>query len=393
MNTNDIICDLQCRIIRGIDEIAAISEDWDDLFSRAHEAPAYFSRAWVQPFINEKQVKGQPLLVTVWSDSKLVALLPLTICNYFGIKIAKIVPTTILNYTGLLLDPEYPDSIHTIIEVLARDKIAHAFYNKYTMLLDKDTNRFFEELSNYGFTCRRWERNRCLWTLLEPDFDEVLKSRRTGEQRRWLLNKERRLFKDGDITVNCYNGKDITPEIISRIAAIQKDSWLKEEGKVVFEQPFYQKLLLETGKAGMTYIWLMTKGGEDAAFICSFIVKDRLYLKWLSYRNKYGASSSLSFGKVLFMQMVRYACDNGIRMLDFGFGLDDWKGIWAKDHQNIDLIISGRGSLGRLSLFLCDLFLDLSKCKWRFQQGAGKLRMAFKTKNNLLNYQKEIHIL
>jgi CelD/BcsL family acetyltransferase involved in cellulose biosynthesis len=378
MNEKEINSELQCRIVRGLDSIAELSGDWDNLFKRAHKAPAYFSRAWVQTFITEKRVKGRPLLITVWSDTKLVALLPLTVCNYLGIKVAKVAPTTVLCYTGILIDPNYQEAIRIVVEALFQNKIAHVFYNKYLSSLDEPTNELIAELIRHNFIFKRWKRHVCMWTKLEPSFEQVLESRRTGEQRRWLLRKERRVFKQGDVDVVCYAGKEITPEITARVAAIQKDSWLKAEGKAILNQTFYQKLLIELGKAGIGCIWLMTKDGDDVAFIYALRVKNRLYPKWMSYRNKYGASSSLSFGKILYIQMVRDACNKGISILDLGFGTDRWKNVWATERQSIDLIISGRGFIGQLSSFICGMLLMCAKYKWRLHQHMKKFRMVNK---------------
>lgn len=378
MNKKKAECELRCQIVRGADSIAELSEDWDDLFTRAKDAPPYFSRAWIQTFITEKHVKGKPLLITVWSDAKLVALLPLTICNYFGIKVAKTAPTTILCYTGILLDPDYREAVRVIADIWLREKIAHIFYNKYLASLDKPTNELLAELHRHNFTYKRWKRHVCLWTHLEPNFDQVLKNRRTGEQRRWLLRKERRVFKQGNVAVTCCTGKEITPEITARIAAIQKDSWLKAEGRAVLNQKFYQKLLVEMGKAGIGYAWLMTMGGDDVAFIYALRVNDRLYPKWMSYRSKYGTSTSLSFGKVLYMQMVRDACNKGISMLDLGFGKEKWKNLWATERQSIDLIISGHGFIGYLTPFICGILLKCSHYKWRLHRYIKQFRMANK---------------
>ena len=355
---------LRVEIVRGLEDINNLVQEWDDLYSRSGNATPFYSRAWVHTFVSEKENKGTPILITVWSDSILVALLPLTIRSYCGVKIALGTPADMLCYTGILVDSEYPEALGTIARTCAQEKIAHVFYNKYTPSQDVITNSFFEELSKKGFVCKRWKRHDCLWTCLETSFDEVLAKRRTGEQRRWLLRKERRVFKQEGISVNCYKGREITPEIVKRIGVIQEDSWVKEEGKAVLGQPFYQKLLIEIAKTDLALVWLMTKDEDDIAFIYSLHVNDRLYPKWMSYRHKYGTSSSLSYGKVLYMQMIRYACDNGIRMLDLGFGLDDWKSVWAADKQEIDTLISGRGFIGRIAIWLSGILRMCARYKW-----------------------------
>lgn len=365
---------LHVEVVKGKENIKKINRDWDDLFRRAHKAPPYFSRAWVQTFMTETNFKGTPLLITVRSDSKLVALLPLIVHNIFGLKFAKVAPTTILCYNGILLDPNYPEVNRIVADVLQREKIAHVFYNKYLSSMDEPTNELIEEMGLHNFAFKRWRRHICLWTHLEPTFDQVLENRRTGKQRRWLLRKEKRVFKQGDVSVVCYTGKEITRKITARIAAIQEDSWVKAEGAAILKQTFYQKLLEEIGKAGIGCVCLMTKDGDDVAFVYALRVKNSLYPKWMSYRQKYGTSSSLSYGKVLYMQLIRYACDEGIDFLDLGFGQDKWKEVWASDKQNIDRVIAGRSIIGHTAILCYNILRWYAKIKWFLHRQYKKIR-------------------
>src|SRR4030042_3077186 len=311
MNKKGVESELRGQMVRGTDGINSLTKDWDDLFRRADTAPPFYSRAWVQTFISEKNIKGTPLLMTVWSESKLVALLPLTISSYCGIKVATVVPTTILCCTGILGDPNYHEAFRVIAEVWAQEKIAHVFYNKYTSSRDESTNKLFEELTRHGFVCRRRERHVCLKAHLEPSFEMVLKKSRTRKQREKLLYHERRIFKSGDVKMTRYTGKQITPEVTKRIADIQNHSWVKAQGAAVLGQPFYQKLLVEMGQADIGCAWLMTKDSEDIAFLYALRLDRSLYPKWMAYKLEYG-SSSLSFGKTMCMQVIRDACNENI---------------------------------------------------------------------------------
>jgi CelD/BcsL family acetyltransferase involved in cellulose biosynthesis len=383
MNEKENNSKLHYKIVRGIDSITELSEDWDSLFDRAHKAPSYFSRAWVQTFMTEKCVKGKPLLITVWSGTKLVALLPLTICSYFGIKVAKIVPTTTLCYTGILIDPNYHEAIQIVVQSLLQKKMAHALYNKYMLSLDEPTNELFTELSRNNFTYKRWKRHVCLKSYSELDFDHLLKKTRNSKQRKKLLYHERQVFKSGDVKVTRYLGKQITQDTINRIADIQIHSWLKEEGKAVLVQPFYKKLLCELAQADVGCIWLMTLKNEDIAFIYCLRAHDTLSFKWMSYKLNYG-SSTLSFGKALYTQVIRDACDEGIRVIEFGFGEDRWKQHWATDKEYVNLAISGRDFIGYLAAFICGMLLKCAQYRWKLHQYIKKIRMAIK-KKHLLN--------
>ena len=116
---------------------------------------------------------------------------------------------------------------------------------------------------------------------------------------------------------------------------------------------------------------------EDIAFIYCLRAHDSLSFKWMSYKLNYG-SSTLSFGKALYTQVIRDACDEGISMLDLGFGKDKWKKLWATERQSVDLFISGRGFIGYLASFICGILLKYSYYRWRLHRYIKQFRMANK---------------
>lgn len=354
---------LNIKIVRSLEDIRNLSSDWDDLFKRADNANPYYSRAWIQTFISEAKNNGAPILITAWSDSKLVALLPLTIKNYFGIKAAIGTPSSVLCCTGMLVDSQYQSAIRLIAETCARDKIAHIFYNKLTSSWDESTNNFFDELFHHGFVNRRWKRHVCLKAQLESDFDQLLRKTRNKKQRQKLLYHEKQIFKSDDVVLKRYDGMQITTEIVKRIGDIQNNSWVKIEEEAYLVKPLYQKLLFELGQSDIGSAWVLSNKEEDIAFLYSLRVRDNLYIKWMSYKQKYG-SSTLSFGKALYTQVIREACKEGVNIVDFGFGEDKWKHHWASDKENIYMIISGQGVIGRIAVIFFSMLKKCARYKW-----------------------------
>ncbi|MHC4436675.1 MAG: GNAT family N-acetyltransferase [Planctomycetota bacterium] len=369
--------ELRGQVVRGAGSIDKLDRDWDELFERAHRPAPYLSRAWIQTFISERHIKGTPLLITVWCDSRLVALLPLAVSSFCGIRVAMLVPTNVLCYTGVLVDPDCHEAIRALADICVREKVAHVFYNKYTSSKDEFTNELFTELSRHRFVCRHWQRHVGLQVYLEQSFDRILRKTRTRMQRQKLLYHERRVFKSGGVKVARYIGKQITPEIMARIADIQENSWVKAQGAAVLGQAFYQRLLVEMGKADLGCVWLMTKSSDDIAFLYAFRVKNSLYPKWMAYKHGHGYSSTLSFGKVLVMQVIRDACNEGICLLDLGFGEESWKRLWASDSHNIERIIAGRGLIGETAILCYGLLQWCARCKYlvyRFFRNLKKIR-------------------
>ena len=342
---------LQRKIFEGPENIEKIREDWDDLYRRADRMSPIFSRVWIQAFIYSDENKGTPTLVTVWDNSKLVALLPLTIRKYFGVKVAIGALSNELCCTGILVDPRYKQAIKIIAETCINEMKIHLFYNKFTSLRDECTHEFFENLIFNGFKCGRWRRYLSMKLNIDGDFEHVLRKNRSRKQREKLLYHERRVFKSGDIKVQRFQGCQISTDVVDRIGDIQENSWIENEGKAVLVEPFYKKLLLELGKSEIGQAWILNNGIDDIAFIFGLKANSKLYLKWMSYREKYG-SSTLSYGKTMYMQAIRDACNESVTEIDFGIGDHKWKNLWATDTDEIEIIIAGRGFAGLMTLML-----------------------------------------
>ena len=125
---------------------------------------------------------------------------------------------------------------------------------------------------------------------------------------------------------------------------------MKRRGAAVLGQPFYQRLLTEMAKAGLGHVWLMTMDGDDVAFAYALVAHKKLALKWIAFKLKY--ESSLSFGKILTMQMIRDACEEDAESFDFGLGTGQYKQFWATDNHDVAMAVAGRGFLGYL-VVLC----------------------------------------
>ena len=349
---------------QGKENITRLSRDWDKLFARAKDAPAYLSRAWVQTFINQNRFKGKPCIIVVWNGPKLVALLPFSVQRFCGIRIGKLIGTNEPSYLGLLLDPDYPEAVAIVAKTWIREKVAHTFQNKYLFSLDKATHSLVTELSHQGFVYKYGYKRICHCIELGCPFDEYLQKTKTGKRRKKLRYAERQVFNTGNVEIARYIGKDITPEILQRIATIQNESWMKRRDAAVLGQPFYQNLLTNMAEAGLGSIWLMTINGDDAAFAYTFITHGKLYYHWPAFKLKY--ESGLSIGQMLLMQIIRDACNQNIQFFNFGHGDAEYKRFWSTDTQYVEWIIAGRSFQGHLVVLCYSMIWWLAEQKQLF---------------------------
>lgn len=335
------------QIVEGIEGISEFSEDWDDLFARAVDAPPYLSRPWTCTFIQECKIKGNPLFILAWCEHKLVALFPLAVHKCLTVKIAKPIGTGDGAYLGLLLDPNYSSAVDHIVESIKSKKLFDVYYSDDLSSEDSATNALLDRLVTEGYSCRKIRRNPCYWIQLGCSYDEYLKRKIPKSKRRYKLKyKEKRLNKSADVKVTRHAGKEVTPEINRRAAIIQSESWLKRRGGTVLERPFYQKLLANMAKANLACVWLMTIDGEDAAMVYSFIAHKQLHFYWTSFKLKF--ESPLSIGQMLIIQVVRDACEDGIMSFDFIHGDAEYKRFWATDCYDVQKVVAGLGLFGNI---------------------------------------------
>lgn len=354
--------ELRGEVVRGADNIAKLGQEWDDLFERARDATPFLSRAWADTFMSEKRIRGTPLLIVVWAGPKLAALLPLSIRCFCGIRMAE--PIGIIGgaYLGLLADLNYTGAVQAVADVWVRERVARAFYDKYLSSLDKITNKLIAELACRGFAYKFGYQRPCRWIKLGCSFDEYLKNKKSGKSRQTIQRKERMLCKNKEVEQEYYAGIEVTPQIISRIAAIQQESWMKRRGAAVLNQPFHKRLLLNMAKAGFGHVWLLRIDNEDAAFVYAYIAHRNLNYAWTAFKLKYRTSGSV--GMVLTSWTIRKACEEGILSYDFGLGDADYKEFWATDCHDVAMAVAGRGVLGYLIVLCYRVMWRLAKIRW-----------------------------
>lgn len=354
---------IDLRIVEGVQGISQFSDDWDDLFARAKGASPFLSRFWIKTFVEEGKAAGALLLVLAFSDSNLVALFPITVRRILSVKIAVPISFKTGAYLGLLIDSDHRSAIKHIADYIVSEKIFGIYYNADLSSEDTATNDLINELVSRGYSCRKVFRDPCFYIQLGCSFDEYLeKNFPKGRRRRKLRYKEKKLYESAHVNVTRYIGKEITPEVNRRVAAIQLKSWMKRRGAAVLGRPFYQKLMENMAAGGFGQVWLMTIDGDDAAFVYSFVAHNKHHYFWPAFKLKY--ESQLSIGQMLLMRVIRDACGDGIQFLDFIYGDAGYKRFWATNCHKVFRVVAGRGFMGHLIVMFCDAFLRLKEIKW-----------------------------
>ena len=350
------------QIVEGAEGISEFGEHWDDLFARAVDAPPFLSRPWVNTFIREGRIKGTPLFILAWCGTKLVALFPLSVRKYLTAKMAEPISTGQPSYLGLLIDPDYQSVTKDIADIISSKRVFDVYFSADLSSEDTATRDLLDELVQKGYVRHQAFRNPCFYIELDCSFDEYFTKKASSKSRQNLRRRERRLFESGNVKVEHYAGKEVTPEALLRIAAIEEQSWLKRRGAAELQGPFYQKLLLEMAQAGFGHVWLMTIDDIDAAFEYVFVSHKKLLFGWRAFDLKF--ASSVSVGQILMMHAIRDACNTGILSMDISHGEGDYKRFWAEACHGVDRVVAGRGLGGYLIATLFYAAVNIARIKW-----------------------------
>lgn len=375
--------DVHLQIIEGLEGISKLDEHWDDLFARAVDAPPFLSRPWIYTYIEEGRIKGTPLFILAWCETKLVALFSLEVRKCLSARIAMPISTLQGYYLGLLVDPNYQSVIEYMADIIASKKIFDVYYSADLSSEDVATNNLLDKLVKKGYSRRQVFRNPCFYFKLGCSFDEYFKKKASSKSRQNLRRRERRLFETRNVRVEHYSDGEVTTEVLLRIAAIEEQSWLKRRGAAVLRKPFYQKLLLKMAQAGIGHVWLMTIDGEDAAFEYVFISHKKLQFGWRAFSLKY--TSSVSIGQILMMHTVRDACGNGVLSMDIGHGEADYKRFWADDSYKVNRVVAGCGLMGHLIATFYYLTWRLAEIEL-FRSSYRRMRKIFRGLNEKAAY-------
>ena len=366
---------IDLQILKGAEAVSEFGEHWDDLFARAVDAPPFLSRPWISTYIEEGLIKGTPLFILAWRKNKLVALFPLEVHKCLNAKIAMPISTRKGYYLGLLLDPNYRSVVKHMADTIKSRKVFDVYYSVDLSSEDLATNDLLDGLVQTGYVRHQVFRNPCFHIQLGCSFDEYFRKKASSKSRQNLRRRERRLFENGNVKVEHYVGKEVIPEVLLRIAAIEEQSWLKRRGAAVLHGSFYQKLLLKMAQAGFGHVWLMTIDGDDAAFEYVYICHKRLQFGWRAFKLKY--SSSVSIGQILMMHTIRDACSNGILSMDIGHGEADYKRFWAEDSYKVNRVVAGYGLRGYLIATYYYITWWFAEIEW-FRTSYRRIRRIFR---------------
>ncbi len=343
--SNSAAPELSVKVFEGPEAVNGLAIAWDDLFNRVPDAPAYLSYPWINCFFSTSQLRGEVLSITVWALDKLVALLVISVRRQFGVRIASVIGTGMPSILGVLRDARYPEGMGLIANALHSYRLIDLLCIDDLLSCDVGTNDLLQAMESRGFCCKRIYRVVTHWIRLESSYEQYLMLTKSNKRRYQLKREEKNLFDSGG-AIEPFAGKEITAETILRMARIQNEGWQKEAGANLLSFPSHIEIVGQMARAGMARAWILTVNGDDAAFVLAFVTKKQFHYYYTGYKTIY---QSLSPGKTLTGHVIRFACEAGFAILDFGHSDQDYKRFWSTDKFGISRAAIGLGFVGRIA--------------------------------------------
>jgi CelD/BcsL family acetyltransferase involved in cellulose biosynthesis len=278
-----------------------------------------------------------------------------------GVRIAEPAATGSPGYFGVMVDPACPGAAARLAEACADGRLFHALGIEDFSSLDAATEEFLGELSRRGFSVARAHRNPCRRIALGRTYDQYLLDTKSKKSRANLRREEKKLREAAAVELVDLAGPAVTDEALRRVAAIQDASWMKGRGAAVLGEPAYQRLLRSVADAGILRVWIVTVGGEDAAFVVGLLLHGQMHYCWTAFRLQF---EPLSVGKVLTGWTVRDACAAGAQSFDFGQGDGEYKRFWATDAHDVHRVVAGRGLGGTVVVLFRRAAWRLARVDW-----------------------------
>lgn len=321
----------------------------DDLEKNSlYKSPA-FSRAWLESQISEVK-KGQEILfLSFWQNEKMIGLFPLCIYRFGTLRIAMPLGRDPVSCHGLIQSKDYNETAALLAEEISKRKLFNLLYVNDLCDHDAVTYELYERLKCQKWSVHSIHRNCCYGVEVHDSLDQLKASYGQRKSFHKLLRKEKKLYKDFDVQVECMLEPNGSSDIIERIIGIQQESWLRSRGNFMLKQnPQYKKLILNSLQMNHGCVYFLKLNQEDAAFAFGILSGDKLCLLWTAFKERY--ASNYSIGVMLMMHIIKNASNSDhIKTCYFCHGDSEWKRRLANHSLNITRTIAACGIIPKIA--------------------------------------------
>ncbi|MGI9501675.1 MAG: GNAT family N-acetyltransferase [Geminicoccaceae bacterium] len=323
---------LRVAIEGGLD-----AAEWADLEGRVRPALRFLTagwwQAWADALLPYDSWRG-PLRYLVARDhlGMVQAVLPLAEQMMAGLSVLSLAGNYKPFRTLLIAETAPEDTADALARFLTDDLKPRAFRLGPVQADAPEVLAFIQALENAGWHFCRMHRGTEFLMDLEGDLEAYRAAVGTKKFQR-IRYKKNRLAKQGALRIERFQGQSSErwSEVITDAAQIESASWLRQDGgDPTFDEPalaaFWEAYLGDARASAAASIWVLYLDDRPISFNAILDAGDHRYLMALAYDQAWRERSP---GKILFLDSMTTAFEEGIGCYNMGQGDSGYKAEWG----------------------------------------------------------------
>ncbi|MEO1207153.1 MAG: GNAT family N-acetyltransferase [Pseudomonadota bacterium] len=330
----DPVGDVQLCVVSTLEELRALKDDWDGLFSKSGKPGQVFQThawcmTWAQTYLNGAERSASLFILTARRDGRLVMVWPMV--KERSTRLARLVwlGAPVTQYGDVIVDDREDVSAllsHAWARIRAERGVDYIQLGKV-----REDAVCAPFVAATGAVQTLSEGAPQLDLSNAADYDGYA-SKFSTKSRKTRQRKMRKLAKLGEVTIDRVHGGAEARKIVSEALALKR-VWLQATGRVskAIMDPRTENFFLAicedaVAEAAGTLVTALRVDGKLAAAEICFACKGQLVVHVLVYDNEY---ERFSAGQNLLEHSIASCFDNGVECFDLMAPADGYKLAWA----------------------------------------------------------------
>jgi len=337
--------------ITSYQEFAALAPAWDALWQRA-DGLVFQSHAWIDAWWRTATRRDDRDLMigVVWNGAELEAVLPFATIRRRGVTVLEWAAKEHSDYGDALLAPDRNrDAVSALWwEIAATGRFDMLYLNR--LLPDAAMRSIIAQDITAG-TLRPNHRSEISYRVAGPwqrgaDWFE-------GQSKKTRQNYRRgRKFMEegGELRFRLMGPDEALEPVLDRVAGLKR-KWLERRGRAsdLFDEgtPALAALVDVMARLGILHVFVLELAGTVVAVSINVVQRRRMMAFITTYDPEFERASP---GMVLMMDYIQWSIDQGLEMVDFMCGGEDFKRRFATESETLDSVTGARTLMGRLAM-------------------------------------------
>lgn len=354
---------IRVEIVRTAEALSVLEPDWQQLWA-ACGALIFQSHGWIESWwlhIADRETR-QLLIATAWEGSMLVGVLPLAIHRHRGLRLLEWAARDHADYCDMLIHPAAsPDVTSALWNAVTRQR-------GYDLIL---LNRLMPDARAHALLTAGERpvlmpnhRSEMSLRVVGPHADgEAWFNAQTKKTRQNYRRGVAYLSEGAELRFRLLPPDAELEQVLARLAALKR-AWLEKMGldAPLFDEgaPLLGALVETLRRAGQLRIFVLERGDETIAISINFIDGRKMMAFVTTYDP---AVEKGSPGMVLMVDYIRWAFDNGLDLVDFLCGAEDFKSRFASETVTLTSMAGATSLVGTAALTTDRLVRFIRTCR------------------------------